>query len=433
MRRTGLLARVVVLTVCVLGALFTRAQQGQKLQKGDFVAICGDSITEQKLYSIYIQDYLLMCKPAGVGGDLRTMQFGWSGETSWGFLQKMPKEALRFPMTVATTCYGMNDGGYAPLSPDREKRYREAMTGIVKAFKDHGVRFIVVGSPGCVDPDTFLRPDPTDPEKKRKLKQADMYNKTLSQLRDIAKEVAQENGCAFANVHDAMMEATKGAKAKYGEKYFVGGPDGFHPRENGQLVMAYAFLKGLGCDGNIGTITLDGGKVETTEGHKLLSTAEGGVEIESTRYPFCFYGDPKSTAATSGITEFIPFNQDLNRFMLVVKGSQTPKVRVTWGKNTKEFTKEQAEKGMNLAAEFPTDNPFSEAFKKVEDLIRKQQNAETPLVKKTLHDLATKKDIDKEAGEKKAAEEMAKAKELFDAAAEAAKAPVKHTIKVEFR
>ena len=437
MRRNGWLARViVVLCVCVVAPSWALGQEagGQKLQKGDFVAVCGDSITEQKLYSVYVQDYLLMCKPAGVNGDLRTMQFGWSGETSWGFHQKMPKEALRFPMTVATTCYGMNDGGYAPLSADREKRYREAMQGIVKAFKDHGVRFIVVGSPGCVDPDTFLRPDPTDPEKKRKIKQAEMYNQTLSQLRDIAREVAQQNGCAFANVHDAMMEATRGAKAKYGEKYFVGGPDGFHPRENGQLVMAYAFLKALGCDGNIGTVTVDlagGGKADAIEGHKVLSRVDGGVEVESTRYPFCFYGDPKSTGATSGVIEFIPFNQDLNRFMLVVKGSQTPKMRVTWGKNTKEFSKEQGEKGINLAAEFPVDNPFSDQFKKVEGLVRKQQDAETPLVKKTLHDLATKRDIDKEAGERKAAEEMTKAKGLFDAAAEAARAPVKHVIKIE--
>src|SRR5687767_12138893 len=143
----------------------SQARAQEALKKGDFVAICGDSITEQKLYSVYMQNYLLMCKPAGVEGDLRAMQFGWSGETSWGFLQKMPKEALRFKMTVATTCYGMNDGGYAPLSEERAKKYRDAMTGIVKSFKDHGVRFIVVGSPGCVDTETFQRNDPTDPEK----------------------------------------------------------------------------------------------------------------------------------------------------------------------------------------------------------------------------------------------------------------------------
>src|SRR4051812_31734650 len=33
------------------------------LRENDFVAVCGDSITEQKMYSLYIEDYLLMCRP----------------------------------------------------------------------------------------------------------------------------------------------------------------------------------------------------------------------------------------------------------------------------------------------------------------------------------------------------------------------------------
>jgi hypothetical protein len=107
----------------------------------------------------------------------------------------------------------------------------------------------------------------------------------------------------------------------------------------------------------------------------------------------------------------------------------TGKAKVTWGKNTKEFAAADLEKGINLAAEFPVDNPFSEPFKKVEDVIRKQQNAETPLVKKTLDGLPKAKD--KDAAEKAAQEEMVKAKGLFDDAAQAAKAPVTHTIKIE--
>jgi len=63
------------------------------LKQGDFVAICGDSITEQKQYSVFIEDYLLMCRP-----DLKTraMQFGWGGEVSWGFLGRMDNDALRY-------------------------------------------------------------------------------------------------------------------------------------------------------------------------------------------------------------------------------------------------------------------------------------------------------------------------------------------------
>ncbi len=34
------------------------------LETGDLVAICGDSITEQKMYSVYIEAYLIACQPA---------------------------------------------------------------------------------------------------------------------------------------------------------------------------------------------------------------------------------------------------------------------------------------------------------------------------------------------------------------------------------
>ncbi|HSI32066.1 MAG: SGNH/GDSL hydrolase family protein [Phycisphaerae bacterium] len=413
----------------------TAAPAGNALQKNDFVAICGDSITEQKQYSVYMQSYLLMCKPAGVNGDLRAMQFGWSGETSWGFLGKMSTQALKFPMTVATTCYGMNDGGYSPMTDAKAKKYTEAHQGIIDAFKKHGVRFIVLGSPGAVDADTFLRPDPTDPEpdakKKRKVSAAPMYNATLAAERDIIKALAEKNGLAFADVHGAMVDAMTKAKAKYGPKYHVGGGDGVHPAANGQLCMAYAFLKGLGVDGHIGTITVDlaGNKAEATDGHKVLSAAGGKIEVESEKYPFCFYGDPAQTNSTSGIIEFLPFNQDLNRYLLVVKNAGAAKVKVTWGKNSKEFDAAALEKGINLAAEFIADNPFSEPFKKVEAVIRAQQNAETPLVKKTLNDLPKAKD--KDAATKAAVEEMKKAKELFDASAATAKQPVKHTIAIE--
>src|SRR3982751_3581206 len=116
--------RASMAAAVVWGAGFTASAQ---LKEGDFVAIAGDSITEQKQYSVYIEDYLLMCKPQG---DLRAMQLGWSGETSWGFLSKMPTQALRFDMTAATTCYGMNDGGYSPMTPQKAEKYRTAMQGI---------------------------------------------------------------------------------------------------------------------------------------------------------------------------------------------------------------------------------------------------------------------------------------------------------------
>ncbi len=93
-----------------------------------------------------------------------------------------------------------------------------------------------------------------------------MYNKTLSEERDIAREVAQSQGVLFADVITPMIEAMTKAKAKYGKGYHLAGGDGVHPAHNGHLVMAYAFLKALGCDGDLGQISVDlaGGKAEAS-------------------------------------------------------------------------------------------------------------------------------------------------------------------------
>ena len=72
------------------------------LQKGDRLAICGDSITEQKMYSRIIETYLTVAQPQLA---ISVRQFGWSGETASGFLARMTNDCLRFKPTVATTCY----------------------------------------------------------------------------------------------------------------------------------------------------------------------------------------------------------------------------------------------------------------------------------------------------------------------------------------
>jgi len=395
---------------------------GAKLHEGDLVAVCGDSITEQKIYSVMIENYLLMCQPAA---RLETIQFGWGGETSWGFHRRVANDVVPFKPAVVTTCYGMNDGGYRPFDPKRQgKMYRTHQKAIVQALKKAGVRLIVVGSPGCVDAHTFRR----NPE------QAAMYNVTLAKLRDIAREIAEAEGVVFANVLDPMIDVMTKAKAKYGDAYHLAGSDGVHPWQNGHLVMAYAFLKAMGCDGRIGTITVDlaAGTATATDGHKVLSAKGGALELESSRYPFCFFGDPKSPRSTRGVLEFLPFNEELNRFVLVVKGAKAARLKVTWGKATKDFAAADLAKGINLAAEF-LDSPFSAPFRTVERAVQAQQRYETPMIK----DLITRipRFLHLVPGEEATFERLraaatARRQELFRAAA-AAVVPVKHTLHIE--
>jgi hypothetical protein len=318
----------------------------------------------------------------------------------------------------------MNDGVYGPMTDAIAKHYRDAQRSIVGQFKKAGVRVIVIGSPGCLDIDKAFGGD-----KKRSI----MYNGTLAGFRDIDREIAKEEGVLFANVHDAMIGFMTKAKAKYGDEYTFS-QDGGHPQRNGHLVMAYAFLKALGCDGNIGTITIDLGKNEAQAagGHKILSFKDGQAQVESSRYPFCFYGEPYSPDSTRGVLEFIPFNEELNRFMLIVKGLGSDKAKVTWGVESKVFARERLEKGINLAAEF-LDNPFSEPFQKIEDKVAAQQLGEVALVKKQMNTIGALREMasqEKEALDRLSAVLVKRGQEARDVPAQAV-APVKHVIRIE--
>ena len=407
----------VAVIATVVAPFFTTAEN---LKPGDFVAVIGDSITEQKDYSVNIENYLLMCQP--VAG-LKAMQFGWGGETAEGFKNRMVNDCYRYNPTVATTCYGMNDGGYGRMDEKRAQWYHDNQKAIVQGMKKAGVRFIVVGSPGAVDLNKYHG----------NKEQAELYNQTLAQERDIAHKVADEEGVAFANVFDPMHEVMLKAEAKFGAQYHVGGGDGVHPAHNGHLIMAYAFLKALGCDGNIGTITCDlaSGQSTATDGHKIISSQNGTVEIESTRYPFCFYGQTGDPNSTRDVLEFLPFNQDLNRLTLIVKGA-TGKTKITWGAKSKEFDAAQLAVGINLAAEF-LDNPFSAAFLKVQQKVQNQQNLETPMIKTWVHGLPQfKADMpeDSDCFDKIVADMGKKDQKLMGEAMTAVE-PVKHTIKIE--
>ena len=183
---------VKMLAACVVAAtvVLTADARGQstapataKLAPGDRVAVCGDSITEQHLYSADIEAYLILCRPTA---NVAVEQFGWGGETAGGFLDKMPQFMLPFGNTVATTCYGMNDGRYGPVDDGIAKAYHQRQTAIVRALKAGGVRCIVVGSPGMVDTETFDHGN----------RKAEVYNRTLAALRDVDRQVAQEQGVA---------------------------------------------------------------------------------------------------------------------------------------------------------------------------------------------------------------------------------------------
>lgn len=402
------------------------------LQPKARVAIVGDSITEQKLYSKYVESWLLAC--SGVP-DLRVMQFGWGGETAGGFANRADNDLAVFDPDIVTLCYGMNDGGYQPWRSEIGTAYEANMRRILDRLSALGVKSVVVGSPGAVDTN-FFRPGQTMADKPAHV----AYNDNLAHLRDIDRSLATEKGQRFADVHAAMVDAMAKANGALGPKYDVCGGDGFHPGPNGQLLMAYAFLKGLGVDGSIGEITVDlaANAAKGTPGQKVAGVKKDGavaaVEVSSTRWPFCFEGDANSSGGTRSILPFVPFNDDLNRYLLRVGGLKTPAAKVTWGAETKTFTKDQLAAGVNLAAEFPH-TPFDEPFAHFQAAVAEKQNFETFMIKQIVTDFRLIPDIasdtQAQAAAKVLSDKLMKRWEALDQTARERLVPVNFTIRIE--
>jgi hypothetical protein len=311
----------------------------------------------------------------------------------------------------------MNDHNYQPYQPDFGRVYRDASRAIIRNFKEHGVR-VIQGSAGTVGkmPAWVKRARGT----------IDDLNLSLLQFRNIDVQLAQDEQVAFADIFLPMLVQGFEAKKRYGDDYMISGKDGVHPGWAGHLVMAYAFLKAMGLDGNIATITINlaSDKATASEGHRIMSIRAGAMSIESRRYPFCATGAlDADSSIRSGMT-LVPFNEELNRFMLVAQNGTAVRYRVTWGDTSKSYSAAELAKGVNLAADFAT-NPFSEAFGRVDKAVANKQAYETRQVKSLFHGPEGRVDMEATAALTE------KTRAPLVAAVQAAFVPVRHIIRIE--
>ena len=388
------------------------------LRDGDRLAICGDSITEQKMYSRIIETYLTACVPQL---HVTVRQLGWSGEKTDGFLHRMDNDCLTFKPTIATLAYGMNDSRYRPFDVTNGRWYEDHYTAIVRRFKNNDVR-VIVGSPGSAGKIAGW-------VKSRSGTLLD-HNQHLCDLRDIAMGVAEKEDVRFADIFWPMYQAQIFAPGQHNateeKPYEVAGKDGIHPGWAGQVIMAWTFLRSMGLNGDIGTLTVnfDGNKATASDGHTVDSFADGKLELTSSRYPFCAQGDLNDDGSIRSGMTLVPFAEDLNRFILKLHGNPSGKYSVQWGEASHEFTAEQLQKGISLAVEFP-DNPMCAAFSKIDAAVAAKQAYETEQIKKAFHSSEAKADFAKVVKETEAIRQP-----LADAIATAMQ-PVTHTIVIK--
>lgn len=367
-----LLAGAVSLVAAAVSTvtLFSKENTEVNLTKESRIALVGENMMEHKDFGRFFETYLVAC--TGLKG-IRVHQFGGENETAARFVKRMEEDTAFFKPDVTITFFGTHDSGFRKHDKKRQDEYIAALTSVIRFYRGLGSR-VIVASPYSVDPN-FFRP--------RQKGEAEAVNNTFQLFSQAAYETAIAEKVGFLDVFHPFADYTRKGKEKFGASYHLAGNTGANPWWNGQMVIAYLYLKKLGFGKEpVADIVLDmnGKESAVSAGHTIVEAKEKALTIKSERYPYCFrYHQPLPKKVNPGdirfLFQFLPFHQDLNMFRLRVTNLTTPKAKVQWGKDTKEFTKEQLEQGINLAEIF-TNNPFSGAFEKVQEAVRNKQSYE---------------------------------------------------------
>jgi lysophospholipase L1-like esterase len=373
--------RKVLFTLVALELLAASAVAGEFFIKdGDRVVFLGDSITEQRLYTTYIEAYALTRHPEW---KLWFRNVGWGGDTSWlrqrahpdenqlfaadeARQQKMvedsvsrglKRDVLPLRPTAVTIKFGMNDHAYQKFREDIFKAYVRSQSELAKVLEANGARVAFLTSQPIED----KRPDPDK----------DVKNQSLRQFSDGLKEVAAKQGATFVDQFDPYMAIMLRERAA-DPTAFIGGGDAVHPGPAGHTIMAWAVLKGLGAMALVSRAEIDGaaGKVLASEGCQItnLKAEQGTVAFDRVDAALPLPIDPKAEPAL----KLTPILQDLDRYELQVTGLPAGTYELSIdGESVGKASSEDLAKGWNLAT---TAGPITKQAQEVLALVFQKNN-----------------------------------------------------------
>ncbi|MFL6215944.1 MAG: SGNH/GDSL hydrolase family protein [Blastocatellia bacterium] len=218
-----------------------KAEDGFALKDGDRVLFYGDSITEQRLYTTYVEHYVLTRYPERRVAFINT---GWGGDqvtrnecapcNGVGGLARIKRDVIDHRPTVVTLLFGMNDGRYYDFDEPTLKVYVDGLTAIIREIKSKTQARIYVMTPTVYD---GTRNTPWS--------HTTRYNDVLDRYSEAAKQIAAREQLPVIDLHATTTDALMRAKKNDSAYTFL--PDGVHPQEDGQLVMATEILRAWGA------------------------------------------------------------------------------------------------------------------------------------------------------------------------------------------
>jgi lysophospholipase L1-like esterase len=344
----SLFARFFVVVIALLCSASASAAEFF-FKDGDVVVMIGDSITEQHLYSNFVEMWTVARFP---NWKVTFRNVGIGGDRSVGGNSRFARDVLLHKPTAMTVDFGMNDGGYRAFGEDTFKPYMDGLQGMANQARAASIRV------------AWITPQPLDNGEQGPTALTG-YNQTLERFSEGVKTIADKNGGLFVDQFHPYLAALDRARSQ-GPKYErITAGDAVHPGPPGQALMAASILKGLGFPSLVSSAEIDaaGRKVIATSNCKVENVAANDGSLSFSRLdgalPF-FPADAASILPWAGILE------ELNDYRLKVTGLAPGKYEVrVGGKTIAELTADQLAAGANLASGALKEGPIADQAKAV--------------------------------------------------------------------
>jgi lysophospholipase L1-like esterase len=340
------------------------------LKDGDRVVFYGDSITDQRQYTTYIESYCVTRFPKS---HFTFVHSGWGGDRVGGggggpIDVRIKRDILPYKPTVITICLGMNDGSYRAFDQGIFDTYVKGYRHILDTLKTElpATRITLLTAPAYDD----VTRAPGFPGG---------YNATLVKYGAAVADLAKEYKCTLADTNAPLVTALEKAKAVDAELAAKLIPDRVHPGHGGHMVMAAAVLKAWNAPPVVADIHIDAGRmrVVSATGTKVqgLKSTTSGMAFTHTdsALPWPIDRDPAKDKDMLLALQVTDYESTLNKCMLTVQGLPDGKYALKVdGTEVAQTTGQALGAGLDLAA-IP-ELPINQQAREVLALTRKHND-----------------------------------------------------------
>lgn len=334
------LQSAVLALACALPAA---AQDSFYLRNGDRVVFYGDSITDQRLYTTFVETFVVTRFPER---NISFVHSGWGGDRVGGggggpIDVRLQRDVLAYKPTVVTIMLGMNDGGFRAHDASLFEKYSAGFTHIVQQLRKELPEIRI----------TAIRPSPFDEVTRGAIKGGG-YNPVLVRYGDFVQLLAGKEKFDVADFNAPvvrMLEKAKAENSALAQKII---PDRVHPAASGHLIMASALLRAWNAPSLVSAVEIDAAaKTVTHATYADVSDFKAAEDLSWTQLdsalPMPMDLKDEATSLALRATDFVAA---LNRQQLKITGLAEGQwtLRID-GQEVANFSQRHWAEGVNLA------------------------------------------------------------------------------------